>query len=105
MGHVQITNFSLPTFILVVLTIWVAVSRFTAGLESNWPLVYYLLVVAHLKAFEAGLNPYWVYVGVVTGLLLRFEFMGGFVLKFVWAVELVALSYNCWRCVSLILMW
>ena len=101
----QVTTFNLLTFVLLVGTFWVGFSRFTRGLESNWPLVYYLLVVAHLKAFEGGLNPYWVYIGVVSGLLLRFEFMGGIILKMVWAVELATSAYIVWRCLSLILMW
>jgi hypothetical protein len=102
MGGIAGTSFSLLTFILLTLTAWVMVGRFTLSLESNWPLVYYLMVVAHLKAFEGGLNPHCVYVAVVCGLFLRFEFMGGPVLKSFRAIELGALAYIAWRSFTLI---
>ena len=102
MGGITVTSFSLLTFILLTLTAWVMVGRFTLSLESNWPLVYYLMVVAHLKAFDGGLNPHCVYVAVVCGLFLRFEFMGGPVLKSFRAIELGALAYIAWRSFTLI---
>jgi hypothetical protein len=102
MSGIPVTSFLLLTFILVVLTIWMVIGRFTRSLESNWPLVYYLVVVAHLKAFDGGLNPYLVYVAVVCGLFLRFEFMGGAILKGFRALELGTLTYIAWRSFSLI---
>jgi hypothetical protein len=102
MGGIPVTSFSLLTFILLVLTAWVVVGRFTLSLESNWPLVYYLMVVAHLKAFDGGLNPYCVYVAVVCGLFLRFEFMGGVILNLFRVMEMVTLAYIAWRLFTLI---
>lgn len=102
MGGIPVTSFNLLTFLLLVLTMWLAFSRFTRSLESTWPLVYYLVVVAYLKAFEGGLNPYCVYVAVVCGLFLRFEFMGGAVLKTFRVVELLTLAYIAGRSFSLI---
>ncbi len=102
MGGIQGANFFLSNLILLSLTAWMVVGRFTKSLESNWPLVYYLLVVAHLKVFEGGLNPYWVYAAVVSGLFLRFEFMGGAVLKTFRVLELCALAYIGWRAFILI---
>lgn len=103
MGGTSATSFALLTFILVVLTLWMVVGRLTKSLESNWPLVYYLVVVAHLKAFSGGLNPSMVYVAVVCGLFLRFEFMGGAILKAFRAIELGTLAYIIWRGLSLLL--
>jgi hypothetical protein len=102
MGGISVDSFNLLTFILLVLTLWVMVGRFTRNVESNWPLVYYLLVVAHLKVFDGGLNPYCVYVAVICGLFLRFEFMGGAILKLFRVVELGALAYIAWRSLFLI---
>jgi hypothetical protein len=102
MTGLPVTSFDLLTFILLVLTMWLIASRFSQSLESNWPLVYYLVVVAHLKAFDGGLNPYWVYVAVVCGLFLRFEFMGGAILKSFRVIELITLAYIAWRSFSLI---
>jgi len=101
----QLTGFNFVTLALIGLTIWIIVSRFTFKLESNWPLFYYLFVVGYLKAFEGSLDPYLVYVGVVAGLFLRFEFMGGVFLKFVRGTELAVLAYVIYRCFALIMMW
>ena len=101
----NLTPFNFITAALLGLTLWVAVSRYTSKLESNWPLFYYLFMVGHLKAFEGGLDPYMVYVGVVSALFLRFEFMGGWFLKIVRATELFILAYVAYRCLALIMMW
>jgi hypothetical protein len=99
--HIQFTTFGVLTTVLMGLTVWLVVSRFTKTLESNWPLVYYLGVVIYSKVFEGVLEPYWVFVGVVSALFLRFEFMGGFFLKFVRSVEAVVLVYFLWRGLSM----
>ena len=101
----NVTPFTLITAVLMGLTIWLGMSRFRIKLESNWPLFYYLFLVGHLKAFEGGLDPYVVYVGVVSALLLRFEFLGGWFLKIVRVVEIFVLAYVIYRCFALIMMW
>ncbi len=95
--HIQITTFGFITAILMGLTVWLFVARFTKPLESNWPLVYYLGVVVYSKVFEGVLEPYWVFVGAVSGLFLRFEFMGGLFLKFVRTIEALVLVYILWH--------
>ncbi len=100
---IRYTTFNLITSGVFALTIWVIVWRFVAKVESNWPLVYYLLLVVYLKVFEGSIDPYIVYVAVVSALFLRFEFMGGWFLKFVQVVELGSLLYIGFRCVKLIL--
>jgi hypothetical protein len=103
--YIRPTAFNVLTVVMMLLTAWVIWARFTKSLESSWPLVYYLGIVIYLKAFEGALDPYWVYVGVVSGLFLRFEFMGGLFLKMVRAVELVVLGYFLWRGYGLLMMW
>lgn len=98
------TTFNIISAVLLGVTIWVGVSRFTSKLENNWPLFYYVFVVLYQKTFDGALDPYTVYVGVVSALFLRFEFMGGWFLKFVRSVELAVLCYVVYRCVVLILM-
>ncbi len=90
----RFTLFNDLTLVLMALTIWVGVARFAARLESNWFLIYYALLVAYWKVFEGSLNTYWVLAGVACGLLLRFEFLGGPVLKAVRAVELVVFGVH-----------
>ena len=100
-----LTLFNFITLMLMGLTVWLGVSRQRSKLESNWPLLYYVLLVGYLKFFEGSLDPYMVFVGVVSSLFLRFEFMGGWFLKFVRGTELFILAYVVYRCFALIMMW
>ncbi len=43
--------------------------------------------------------------GLLCGLLLRFEFLGGAEEKLIRALEILAFAYVIWRCVKLILQW
>lgn len=95
-------TFLVATILLMVMTVWVIIARFTHRLDTSWPLFYYLLMVFHTKVFEGGLNPYWVFVAVVSGLFLRFEFMGGFILRSIRVIELLALAYLSWECLVLV---
>ena len=100
-----LTLTNLFALVLMGLTVWLAVSRQTTRLGTNWPLLYYVFLVGFLKVFEGSLDPYMVFVGLVSALFLRFEFMGGWFLKFVRGVELFILAYVIYRCFALILMW
>jgi hypothetical protein len=51
------------------------------------------------------LDNYWVIGGVLCGLLLRFEFLGGAIEKIIRALELLVFGYIVWSCVRLILQW
>lgn len=101
---IRLTPFSVITFIMMVATAGVIWIRFRKPVENNWPLFYYLAVVVYLKAFDGALEPMVVYVGMVVALLLRFEFLGGFILKVVKVADLLILGYFLWRGVSMILM-
>jgi hypothetical protein len=100
-----LTPFGIATVALLLFTILMAVFRYTNRLDSNWPLVFYLLLVLHTKIFEGGLNPYVTYVAIVTALFIRFEFMGGIILKFFRLVELCCLAYFGWRLFGLLMLW
>lgn len=95
MSHFTTSDF--VTLVLMGLTAWLGLSRQSTKLESDWPLFYYLFLVLYLKAVDTLLDPYMIYVGVVSGLFLRFEFMGGWFLKFVRGTELFVLAYIIYR--------
>ena len=103
--YFKVTLFNVITLILIGLTVWVIVTRTRGKLESNWPLVYYLLVLVYWKAFEGGLNFYCVYAGLASAVFLRFEFMGGIVLTFVRVIEYFFLGYVIVRGLQLIFLW
>jgi hypothetical protein len=98
------TLLSFVTALLLGLSAWLGFSRSTTKLDSNWPLIYYLFLVGYLKVYEGSLDPYMVFVGTVSALFLRFEFMGGWFLKFVRGTELFILAYVIYRCYVLIMM-
>ena len=101
MGHYPFTLFNAITAVILILTLLVAWRRFRGALASNWPLAYYLLLIAFTFTFSYGLNPYWVAAGVACGLAIRLGFRPSR-LRF---VELIPLAYVAWRSVGLILMW
>jgi hypothetical protein len=68
--------------IIIGLTLWVMRARFTSPIETPWPMFYYLFLVIFVRSNEGEFNNYLIFAGVLCALFLRYEFMGGFVLKF-----------------------
>lgn len=85
--------FNITTAVLAGVTIWVLIARVRGMVESNWPLFYYIGVIAYTMFFPDYLDPAWVYSGVVCTLLLRFEFMGGVFLKLIRFLDIVVLVF------------
>jgi len=103
--YFQITLFNVVTLILIAATVWVAVKRFSARVDSNWPLTYYGALLAYWRGYAYTLDTYWVMGGLLCGLLLRFEFLGGAAEKLIRALEVLVFGYVCVCCVKLILRW
>ena len=99
------TTINITTMLLVAITAWVIYARFKMRIDSTWPLFYYLALVAYAKTFPDIFEPFMVYIGVVCGLFLRFEFMGGFILQVVRFIELATLGYYLWRCLGSVFWW
>ncbi|MBI3681845.1 MAG: hypothetical protein HY235_15805 [Acidobacteria bacterium] len=87
------TTFNITTLLLIGLTCWVLWIRHRSRLENNWPLLYYVALVAYSKKFDEVVPPFVVLGCVVAALLLRFEFLGGWVLKGIKVIESAALVY------------
>ena len=66
---------SLALVALLGATGWVCVSRWRWRLENNWPLAYYILLVVFANIHWGTVNPYVLYVAVISALFLRFEFL------------------------------
>jgi hypothetical protein len=79
--------------VLLAGTLLVAMSRFRGKLDSNVPLFYYLALVSFSIANPNRINPYVLYVAVIAGLLLRFEFMNQKVIGMVRLIEVGCLAY------------
>lgn len=96
---------SVLTMLLMGVTVWVGYARFSIKEESNWPLFYYLAVFAYSKKYDDVFSPYWIYVGVVNALFLRFEFLGGIWERIPRLIELVFLCYIFWHGMGAVLGW
>ena len=96
-------GYAVATLVVGGFTLGVIWLRIRGLLENNWPLVYYALVVAYMQWFPRALDPNWVYVALVSGLLLRFEFMSGRCAKVVVGIELLALGHIAIQVSSLML--
>jgi hypothetical protein len=103
--YFQITLFNVITLFLMAATFFVTARRLTASADSNWPLAYYGLLLTYWRGYMYTLDNYWVIGGVLCGLLLRFEFLGGAIEKIIRGLELLVFGYVVWSCVRLILQW
>jgi len=103
--YFQITLFNIVTLFLMMATLLVALKRFSGCIDSNLPLTYYGLLLAYWHGNAYTLDNYWVLGGLMCGLLLRFEFLGGAVEKLIRVLEQLVFVYVAVRCVKLILQW
>jgi hypothetical protein len=103
--YFEITLFNVVTLMLMVATVLVAARRFSTRVDSNWPLTYYGVLLAYWRGYAYTLDTYWVLGGVLCGLMLRFEFLGGAVEKLIRALEVLVFGYVIYSCVKLILRW
>jgi hypothetical protein len=88
------TNFTVTLILLVAFTIFIAGVRNRKSVDSNWPLVYWGLVVLFTLARpEETFDFRFVLVGLAAALLLRFEFMNDFFVKVFRVVETAAFVY------------
>lgn len=62
-------------FIMLVFTAWLIGARFKIRADSNWPFIYYAVLVVFHQAMPGILSPLPIYIAVVCALFLRFEFM------------------------------
>ncbi|MEZ5355405.1 MAG: hypothetical protein R2762_22440 [Bryobacteraceae bacterium] len=95
---------NITTVLLLVLTIWTLVVRYKGRPDTNWPLIYYLLLVLYHQSIPGGLNSFSIYVGVISALFLRFEFMAGFFRYLFLTVEaavMFMILYGLWLLIYL----
>jgi len=68
---------------------WLLIGRLRGQADSTWPLVFYAALVGFHQAFPGRLVSYPIFIGVVTALLLRFEFTGDRLGALLRAVEIL----------------
>ncbi len=100
----MIDGFWIGTVILLVMTCGVVYFRYAGrAIDSNWPLVYYAIVVVHLQMFpEGGLNQLLVLTSILAAMTLRFEFLTGWMITVIQGIEyicLVAIAFQLFNIV------
>ena len=83
---------NITIFLMLMFTVWIIFTRFRSKPDTNWPFFFYRAVVAFHLTVPGILNEWVLYAGVVSALLLRFEFLGGFLAVVVRILELVCLA-------------
>jgi hypothetical protein len=74
----------------------VFVTRYSGRLDRSWPLVVWIATIGFSNAFEGSIDPRLVYGGIICALLLRFEFMGGWIVKVIRGLESLAILGIMW---------
>ena len=89
----QIEASTVNAVVVMLFTLWLIGARFAIAPQSNWPLIYYLvLVVFHLASYNL-FSPFPIYLAVVCALFLRFEFLSKGFRTLFRGVEFAALVY------------
>lgn len=87
--------------VMIGLTLWVMRARFTSAIDTPWPMFYYACLVIFVRSNEGEFNNNLIFVGVVLALFLRYEFMGGFILKAFRTGEFLVHLYVLGACFAL----
>jgi len=79
--------------IMIGLTFWLMRARFTSPIDTPWPMVYYFVLVLFVRSFEGEFNNYVIFFCVICALFMRYEFIGGLILRLFRTGELLAHLY------------
>jgi hypothetical protein len=92
------TNFTVTVLLLMALTVFMIVLRNRKSLDNVWPLFYWFLAFLFtLVREEDTYNLNIILVGLVSGLLLKYEFMNAFFVRLIKMMELCIFGYVIYR--------
>lgn len=87
------TNFTVSILLLMALTVFMAFVRIRKPVDNNWPFFYWILIggltISNPDLFDFRV----IVVGLIAGLMLRFEFMNQGIMRFAMLVEMVVGVY------------
>jgi hypothetical protein len=96
----QITVYSFTTSLLMIFAVFVLYTRTKNWLESNIPILFYLIMISWVKSYADHIPALPLYIGLGLALMLRFEFMGKNLvrlLKFAETCVIVAVLYESYK--------
>jgi hypothetical protein len=99
------TPFNVSTVLLIAFACLVIYLRLKGNSETNIPLIYYGIIVYYVVSHDTALSPVFVYIALVLGLLVRFEFMNIKLMKAVSLLECCALGTIIYFNLATILAW
>jgi hypothetical protein len=79
--------------VLAVVSTWMVVRK---RYSSNLPLLFYFVLIMFGNMSDREVNPYLLFAGLLLAMFLRFEFMGGGIVKlvaFMTSASLVVIIY------------
>jgi len=87
----QATPYTVTTALLVAFAAFVVYVRMKNWMDSNIPLLFYVLLIAYMRAVEGNVPLWLMFGGFGLTLILRFEFMNPWVTKGIKFMEICAL--------------
>jgi len=96
----QITVYTFTTSLLMIFAVFVLYTRTKNWLESNVPILFYLIMICWVKSYADQIPALPLYIGLGLALMLRFEFMGKPLVRLVKFSEvcvIAAVIYNCYQ--------
>ncbi len=96
----QITVYTFTTSLLMIFAVFVLYTRTKNWLESNVPIMFYIIMIGWVKTYADQIPALPLYIGLGLALMLRFEFMGKTLVRLVKFSEvcvIAAVIYNCYK--------
>ena len=88
------TNFTVSVLLLMAATVFMMLVRVRKPVENSWPFLYWIAVtVATFTKPELAFDFRIILVGLIAGLMLRFEFLNRGVTRFVMVIEMAVWIY------------
>ena len=100
----RLTDLGVLTACALIVTAWLAFARAKLNNESNYPLGYWVSMLAYQRFVPEVVGPYLLYLGLVCSMLIRFEFMSEKVANFFRWIEWIIFLFIIMRCFNYILM-
>ena len=92
--HFTANNFTVSVLLLMAVTVFMIGVRIRKPVENNWLLLYWMAMAAFtLTRHETSFDFRYIFVGLIAGLMLRFEFMNRTFTRIVMLVEMAAFAY------------
>jgi len=99
----QITVYTFTTSLLMAFALFVVYTRMKNWMESNVPIMFYVIMICWVKTYADTIPAVPLYAGLGLALLLRFEFMGRNLVRFLKFAEfcvIAAVVYLCFKSIT-----